>query len=201
MRLKSAIWVAAYLRRRHIDGTLAVVRRRGAEEAGAIFIKINRLDGTAELYGPAPQTAFEESPPGRSGVHRVFRSAARPRSRGGGLSGARDPFEFRPVDRRSRGSLRLTFARSCRAVTARRPRPSAGPAGRARHDPRRDARPRSPDRVPVRPAPAPDASSPIVCWRWRCAGWRRAATRPRASLHRRAWRDRTRESRTGRSPD
>jgi hypothetical protein len=63
MRLKSAIWVAAYLRRRHIDGTLAVVRRRGAEEAGAIFIKINRLDGTAELYGPAPQTAFEESRP------------------------------------------------------------------------------------------------------------------------------------------
>ena len=63
MRLKSAIWVAAYLRRRHIDGTLAVVRRRGAEEAGAIFIKISRLDGTAELYGPAPQTAFEESRP------------------------------------------------------------------------------------------------------------------------------------------
>jgi hypothetical protein len=63
MRLKSAIWVAAYLRRRHIDGTLAVVRRRGAEEAGAVFIKISRLDGTAELYGPAPQTAFEESRP------------------------------------------------------------------------------------------------------------------------------------------
>ena len=63
MRLKSAIWVAAYLRRRHIDGTLAVVRRRGAEEAGAIFVKINRLDGTAELYGPAPQTSFEEARP------------------------------------------------------------------------------------------------------------------------------------------
>jgi hypothetical protein len=63
MRLKSGIWVAAYLRRRHIDGTFAVVRRRGAEEAGAIFIKIARLDGTAELYGPAPQTAFEDSRP------------------------------------------------------------------------------------------------------------------------------------------
>ena len=63
MRLKSAIWVAAYLRRRHIDGTLAVVRRRGAEDAGAVFIKISRLDGTAELYGPAPQTAFEEARP------------------------------------------------------------------------------------------------------------------------------------------
>jgi|SRR5262245_1346808 hypothetical protein len=63
MRLKSAIWVAAYLRRRHIDGTFAVVRRRGAEEAGAVFVKIDRLDGTAELYGPAPQSAFEESRP------------------------------------------------------------------------------------------------------------------------------------------
>lgn len=68
MRLKSGIWVSAYLRRRHIDGTLAVVRRRGAEEAGAIFIKIDRLDGTAELYGPAPQSAFDDSRP----VDRAF---------------------------------------------------------------------------------------------------------------------------------
>ena len=63
MRLKSAIWVSAYLRRRHIDGTMAVVRRRGAEEAGAVFIKIDRLDGGVELYGPAPQTAFDEAQP------------------------------------------------------------------------------------------------------------------------------------------
>jgi hypothetical protein len=63
MRLKSGIWVSAYLRRRHIEGTFAVVRRRGAEEAGAIFIKIARLDGTAELYGPAPQSAFDDSRP------------------------------------------------------------------------------------------------------------------------------------------
>jgi hypothetical protein len=68
MRLKSGIWVSAYLRRRHIDGTFAVVRRRGAEEAGAIFIKIARLDGTAELYGPAPQSAFDDSRP----VDRAF---------------------------------------------------------------------------------------------------------------------------------
>lgn len=30
-------------------------RRRGAPEAGAIFVKVDRLDGTADLYGPAPQ--------------------------------------------------------------------------------------------------------------------------------------------------
>ena len=59
MRLKSAIWVAAYVRRCHIEGAFAAVRRRGAEEAGAIFVKLNRLDGTAELFGPAPQSALD----------------------------------------------------------------------------------------------------------------------------------------------
>jgi hypothetical protein len=63
VRLKSAIWVAAYVRRCHVEGAYAVVRRRGAEEAGAVFIKVSRLDGTADLYGPAPQTAFDEARP------------------------------------------------------------------------------------------------------------------------------------------
>ncbi len=63
MRLKSGIWVSAYLRRCQTEGAFAAVRRRGAEEAGAIFVKLNRLDGTAELFGPAPQTAFDESRP------------------------------------------------------------------------------------------------------------------------------------------
>ena len=68
MRLKSGIWVSAYLRRCQVEGAFAVVRRRGAEEAGAIFIKLNRLDGTAEIYGPAPQTAFDDYHP----VERAF---------------------------------------------------------------------------------------------------------------------------------
>jgi hypothetical protein len=59
MRLKSALWVAAYLRRCQVEGSFAVVRRRGAEEAGAIFVRVCRLDGTSDLYGPAPQSAFE----------------------------------------------------------------------------------------------------------------------------------------------
>ena len=63
MRLKSAIWVAAYIRRCNGEGAYAVVRRRGAEEAGAIFVIVNRLDGTADLYGPAPQTAFDDANP------------------------------------------------------------------------------------------------------------------------------------------
>src|SRR5471032_3002400 len=63
MRLKSGIWVAAYMRRCHIEGASAVLRRRGAEEAGAVFIKVSRLDGTAEVFGPAPQSAFDEARP------------------------------------------------------------------------------------------------------------------------------------------
>jgi hypothetical protein len=63
MRLKSAIWVSAYVRRCNGEGAFAVVRRHGADEAGAIFIKVNRLDGTADLYAPAPQSAFDDAHP------------------------------------------------------------------------------------------------------------------------------------------
>jgi hypothetical protein len=59
MRLKTGLWVAAYLRRCQVEGLFGVVRRRGAEEAGAIFVRISRLDGTSDLFGPAPQSAFD----------------------------------------------------------------------------------------------------------------------------------------------
>jgi hypothetical protein len=63
MRLKSGIWVAAYLRRCQSEGAFAAVRRRGADEAGAVFIKLAKLDGTAILFSPAPQSTFEEARP------------------------------------------------------------------------------------------------------------------------------------------
>lgn len=53
MRLKSAILVAALVRRANGQGAFAAVRRRGAEEAGAIFVKVATLDGRAALYAPA----------------------------------------------------------------------------------------------------------------------------------------------------
>lgn len=52
-RLRSDIWVSAYLRRCAVKGVVAVLRRRGAAEAGAIFIKVDWLDGRASLYAPA----------------------------------------------------------------------------------------------------------------------------------------------------
>ena len=54
MRLKSEIWVKAYLRRCQHEGADAVLVRRGDTDAGAIYIKVSRLDGTAALFGPAP---------------------------------------------------------------------------------------------------------------------------------------------------
>jgi len=66
MRLRADIWVSAYLRRCEVEGATAVLRRRGASEAGAIFVKIDRLDGSAAVYGPAPQS---ES---RDGIERLF---------------------------------------------------------------------------------------------------------------------------------
>ena len=63
MRLKSNIWVAAYLRRCQSENVDAVLRRRGSEEAGAVFVKLALLDGSALLFGPAPQTAYGDSHP------------------------------------------------------------------------------------------------------------------------------------------
>lgn len=54
MRLKSEIWVKAYLRRCQGENVDAVLARRGDTDAGAIYVKVSRLDGTAVLYGPAP---------------------------------------------------------------------------------------------------------------------------------------------------
>ena len=53
-RLKSAIWVDAFLRRAAIAGKNGAVLRKGAEEAGTVFVVINHLDGTHSVLGPPP---------------------------------------------------------------------------------------------------------------------------------------------------
>ena len=60
-RLRSDFWVSAYIRRCGVEGVEAVLRKRGAAEAGALFVKVDRLDGTASLYGPAPQVFLDDS--------------------------------------------------------------------------------------------------------------------------------------------
>jgi hypothetical protein len=54
MRLRTEIWIKAYIRRCMVAGAMAVVVRHGDDDAGAVFIRINRLDGTSIVYGPAP---------------------------------------------------------------------------------------------------------------------------------------------------
>ena len=63
-RIRSDFWVTAHLRRCAVAGVDAVLRRRGAAEAGAIFVKLDRLDGTANLYGPAPQALLDDEAAG-----------------------------------------------------------------------------------------------------------------------------------------
>ena len=67
MRLRADIFVSAFLRRCAVEDAPAVLRRRGAAEAGAIFVKVDRLDGQAAVFGPAPQTETAER-----GVERLW---------------------------------------------------------------------------------------------------------------------------------
>lgn len=63
MRLTSDFWVSALIRRVNGEGGFAHLARRGATEAGAIFIKIRKADGSYALYSPAPQMAYDEAKP------------------------------------------------------------------------------------------------------------------------------------------
>lgn len=59
-RLKSGVYVSALIRRCAAAGVHALLVRRGAEEAGAIFIKVNRLDGTCCVLSPAQRVMLSE---------------------------------------------------------------------------------------------------------------------------------------------
>lgn len=54
MRLKAELWVQAYLRRCSVLNVSGYVLHRGDCDAGAIYIRINSLDGCNWFYGPAP---------------------------------------------------------------------------------------------------------------------------------------------------
>lgn len=65
MRLTSDFFVTALVRRIFGEGGFAAVSRRGAAEAGAVFVSVDRLDGSHDLFGPAPQAFFPDQPDGR----------------------------------------------------------------------------------------------------------------------------------------
>lgn len=64
MRLTSEIFVSALLRRVFASGGFGVVGRRGADQAGAVFIVTRSRDGRLTLYGPAPQASYDDARPG-----------------------------------------------------------------------------------------------------------------------------------------
>jgi len=52
-RLKAGIYVRALIRRVEVAGAQAYVVRKGSEEAGAVLLKLNRLDGTSTVMSQA----------------------------------------------------------------------------------------------------------------------------------------------------
>ena len=58
MRIKSELWVKAYLRRCAAAGMGVYVTRRGDSDAGVILIKVDCLNGNYQVYGPAIESSF-----------------------------------------------------------------------------------------------------------------------------------------------
>jgi len=59
-RLTSDFFVSALTRRVFNAGGFAAVMRKGAAEAGAVFLVFRGRDGTSRLVGPAPQSGYGE---------------------------------------------------------------------------------------------------------------------------------------------
>jgi hypothetical protein len=71
-RLRTDFWVSALRRRAEAAGAFISIAKHGAEEAGAIFVLVDRRDGRFDLYGPAPQSVFgDDDQPDRLFSHIV----------------------------------------------------------------------------------------------------------------------------------
>lgn len=75
MRLTSDFWVSALIRTVEGKGGFAYLARRGAREAGAIFIRCNSRLGTADLYMPAPQSIYDDNADGQRQFARILHDA------------------------------------------------------------------------------------------------------------------------------
>ena len=57
--IRAEIWVHALLRRAQSGGAMGMVLRRGDRDAGAVWVKLMRLDGTCELFVPVRNSEGE----------------------------------------------------------------------------------------------------------------------------------------------
>jgi hypothetical protein len=62
-RLTSDFFVAQLMRRVSSDGGFAAIIKKGASEAGAVYITVRERSGAVTLYGPAPQQAYQDDHP------------------------------------------------------------------------------------------------------------------------------------------
>lgn len=63
MRVTADLWVSALVRRVFGAGGFAAVVKRGATEAGAVFVLARDRLGNTALFGPAPQTSYDSAKP------------------------------------------------------------------------------------------------------------------------------------------
>ncbi len=63
MRVTTDFWVSALVRRVFSGGGFAAIIKRGAAEAGAVFVIQRDRMGGAALFGPAPQTSYDSARP------------------------------------------------------------------------------------------------------------------------------------------
>ncbi|TPI58155.1 DUF1491 family protein [Mesorhizobium sp. B3-1-3] len=63
MRVTADLWVSALVRRVFGAGGFAAIVKRGATEAGAVFVLSRGRMGEVALYGPAPQTSYHSAKP------------------------------------------------------------------------------------------------------------------------------------------
>ena len=63
MRVTTDFYVSALLRRVFSAGGFGAVLRRGGDSAGTVFLIVRGRMGDAVLYGPAPQSGYDDARP------------------------------------------------------------------------------------------------------------------------------------------
>jgi hypothetical protein len=77
MRLQSHVWASAFLRAESAKGGHPAVIRKGAAEAGAIFVLHEHPDSSVTVYGPAPQAMADTAAAGGRSFERVLEHVTR----------------------------------------------------------------------------------------------------------------------------
>ena len=122
MRLKSAIWVAAYIRRCQVEGIFAAVRRQhGADEAGRDLHQGQPARRQRRSLRARAAVGLRRGAADRSRLQSGAQDAARAGGRRRGVSRARDPLRSGRMDRRDRGAQRAASSRSCALARDIRP--------------------------------------------------------------------------------